>query len=457
MRKIERRAAVCLFLAGALALGLAVFCFRFVRDGSRWVSFAANRHLYNDRGELSVGRVLDRDGDLLSWVDEQGERAYYSNPTVRKATLHVVGDAQGKIGSGALVAFADKLSGYNLLTGAYSPFGGGNDLYLTVDAHLNYVAYNAMNGRKGAVGVYNYRTGEVLCLLSTPAYDPADVPDIQEDDPRYEGVYVNRFLSGAFVPGSVFKTVTLAAAIETFPDLFERTFTCTGSTTVGDGVVTCPSAHGTMDIQGAFAQSCNGVFAQLSAELGPEVMQTYTERAGLTAFYRVSGLRTAAGRFQFTGASENQLGWAGVGQYNDLVNPCSLMVYMGAIAGGGRAAVPQLALKTVSPLRFPLSLYLPRRTDRLITPSTAETLADMMAQNVTENYGAGRFPNMDLCAKSGTAEVGGGKAPNAWFAGFLRNEETPYAFVVMVEEGGSGAQTAGNVAAKVLDALVNGG
>ena len=151
MRKIEKRAMVCLLLAAALTFGLVVFGFRFFLNGGRWVSFAANRHLYNSQGQLSVGRVLDRDGDVLSWVDENGNRAYYDNATVRKATLHVVGDAQGRIGSGALVAFADKLSGYNLLTGAYSPMGAGNDLYLTIDARLNYEAYTAMNGKKGAV------------------------------------------------------------------------------------------------------------------------------------------------------------------------------------------------------------------------------------------------------------------------------------------------------------------
>ena len=456
MRKIERRAMLCLLLAAALSLGLVVFAFRFFLYGGKWVSFAANRHLYNSQGQLSVGRVLDRDGDLLSWVDENGHRAYYDNATVRKATLHVVGDAQGRIGSGALVAFADKLSGYHLLTGAYSPMGAGNDLYLTVDARLNYEAYTAMNGKKGAVAVYNYRTGEVLCLFSSPTFDPKAPPDIQEGDTTYDGVYLNRALSSTFVPGSVFKTVTLAAAIENIPDLFSRTFTCTGSCQVGYDVVTCPSAHGEMDIYGAFSKSCNGVFAQLAIELGPEVMAAYTEKAGLTHRYSVNGLTTAAGSFQFSGASDNQLGWAGVGQFNDLVNPMSLMIYMGAIAEGGKAAVPQLVLKTVTPLGFPSSFYFSHRTGKLIEADTAATLADMMARNVTETYGAGRFPNMDICAKSGTAEVGGGKAPNSWFTGFLRNEDAPYAFAVVVEEGGSGAQTAGSIAAAVLDILVNG-
>ena len=456
MRKIEKRAALCLLLAAALVLGLGIFCFRFFLSGGKWVSFAANRHLYNSRGELSVGRVLDRDGDLLSWVDEDGNRVYYDNATVRKATLHVVGDAQGRIGSGALVAFADRLSGYNLLTGAYSPMGVGNDLYLTIDARLNYAAYTAMNGKKGAAAVYNYETGEVLCLFSSPTFDPVSPPDIQEGDTAYDGVYLNRALSSTFVPGSVFKTVTLAAAIENLPDLFSRAFTCSGSCQVGNDVVTCPAAHGELDIYTAFSKSCNGVFAQLAAELGPEVLAEYTRQAGLTDRYSVSGLKTAAGSFQFSGASENQLGWAGVGQFNDLVNPMSLMIYMGAVANGGRAALPQLVRKTVIPLGFPPSFYFSHKTGKLINADTAATLADMMARNVTETYGAGRFPNMDLCAKSGTAEVGGGRAPNSWFTGFLRNEDAPYAFVVVVEEGGSGAQTAGSVAAAVLDLLVNG-
>ena len=380
MKKIEKRALLCLLLAAALLLGSGLFVFRFVKNGGRWVSFAANRHLYNRQGQLSVGRVLDRDGDVLSWTEEDGARRWYDNSTVRKATLHAVGDAQGNIGTGALVAFADQLSGYNLLTGAYSPLGAGNDLYLTLDARYNYIAYEALAGRKGAVGVYNYETGEVLCMVSTPAFDPLYPPSSEEmeGNDAYDGVYLNRFLSGTFPPGSVYKTVVLSAAIERMPDLFDRTWTCTGSTQVGDGAITCPRAHGEQDISSALANSCNGVFALLADELGEDVLEEYTVRAGLTSSYRVSGLNTAA------------------------------------------------------------------------------ALAELMAHNVTAQYGASRFPNMDVCAKSGTAEVGGGKAPHAWFAGFLRNPDAPYAFVVLVENGGSGADAAGAVAARVLDAVVNG-
>ena len=413
MKKIEKRALLCLLLAAALLLGSGLFVFRFVKNGGRWVSFAANRHLYNRQGQLSVGRVLDRDGDVLSWTEEDGTRRWYDNATVRKATLHAVGDAQGNIGTGALVAFADQLSGYNLLTGAYSPLGAGNDLYLTLDARYNYIAYEALAGRKGAVGVYNYETGEVLCMVSTPAFDPLYPPSSEEmeGNDAYDGVYLNRFLSGTFPPGSVYKTVVLSAAIERMPDLFDRTWTCTGSTQVGDGAITCPRAHGEQDISSALANSCNGVFALLADELGEDMLEEYTVRAGLTSSYRVSGLNTAAGSFDFDGLTANELGWAGVGQYNDLANPCALMVYMGAIANGGTAAVPRLVLKTENALGLPSLPALPRHTKKLVEGDTAAALAELMAHNVTAQYGASRFPNMDVCAKSGTAEVGGRQGP----------------------------------------------
>ena len=100
-----------------------------------------------------------------------------------------------------------------------------------------------------------------------------------------------------------------------------------------------------------------------------------------------------------------------MGQYNDLANPCALMVYMGAIANGGTAAMPRLVLKTENALGLPSLPALPRHTKKLVEGDTAAALAELMAHNVTAQYGASRFPNMDVCAKSGTAEVGGGKAP----------------------------------------------
>lgn len=454
MKKIERRAVVCMALALLLAAGLSLFLTRYFKDGGSWASSAFNRHLYNTDGQLASGTVLDRDGDELSMVVD-GRRTYYDNATVRKATLHVVGDLQGNIGAGALNAFADKLTGYNLLNGAFGAERGGS-LYLTIDARYNYEAYEALNGHAGAVAVYNYKTGEILCLVSAPSYDPLNVPADIETNDRYKGAYLNRFLSSTFTPGSIYKTVTLAAAIEEMPDLFTRTWTCEGSVQIGEETIVCSGTHGEQDIGTAFANSCNVAFAEIAQDLGAAALKEYTEKAGLTERYSVSGLPTARGTFDFDGITSGELGWAGVGQHRNLVNPASMLVYMGAIANGGKAAEPYLIEKTVSALGLPSLPHFTRKTGELISKSTAETLAAMMADNVTEVYGTSRFPNMDICAKSGTAEVGEGLPPHAWFTGFLRNEDAPYAFVVLVENGGGGSSVAGTVAGKVLNAIVNG-
>lgn len=455
MKKIERRTLVCLALALCLAAGMCVFIGKYLLYGGSWASSAFNRHLYNTDGQLASGTVLDRDGDVLSTVTEDGKRTYYDNADVRKATLHAVGDLQGNIGTGALNAFADQLTGYSLLNGAFGA-DAGSDLYLTIDARYNYEAYQALGGHAGTVAVYNYKTGEILCMVSAPSYDPLNVPADIETNDRYKGAYINRFLSSTFTPGSIYKTVTLMAALEEIPDLAQRTWTCERSVQIGEETIICSGTHGQQDIGDAFANSCNVAFAQIAAELGADTLQKYTEQAGLTDSYSVNGLPTASGTFQWDGITDGQLGWAGVGQGQDQVNPCAMMVYMGAIASGGKAAEPYLIEKSVSALGLPSLPHFTRKTGRLIASDTAATMADMMAENVQKTYGASRFPNMDICAKSGTAEVGEGKTPHAWFTGFLRGEDTPYAFIVLVENGGGGSAVAGTVASRVLNVIVNG-
>ena len=450
MKQVKRRTWFCLVFTALLTLGILLFLARYFTIGGDWASFSANKHIYDKSGQLISGAVLDRTGTVLY---DAASGAYSDDKIIRQATLHAVGDRASNIATGARQAFSEQLSGFNPILGTTA---GGHNVYLTLDADLNRTAYEALNGRKGAVGVYNYKTGELLCMVSTPTFDPENPPEIQDGDSRYEGVYLNRFLSATYTPGSVFKLVTTMAAIETLNDYESRTYTCTGSTEIGGQTITCPSAHGDMDIYGALANSCNCFYAQLAVEMGGKTMWQYAKKAGLLDSLSVSGISTAAGSFTAAAEGSADLGWSGVGQYNDLVNPCAMMCYMGAIANGGKAAKLYLIEKTVSPLGLPSLPRLNGKTSQLIASDTAEILAEMMAQNVQKTYGTGRFPNMDICAKSGTAEVGEGKTPHAWFTGFLRNEDAPYAFVVLVENGGGGSSVAGTVAGKVLDVIVNG-
>ena len=124
-------------------------------------------------------------------------------------------------------------------------------------------------------------------------------------------------------------------------------------------------------------------------------LRKYTEQAGLTSAYRLDGLTTAKGSFDWN-LTQGRLGWAGVGQDKDLVNPCALMVYMGAVANGGRAAEPYLILKTKNGLGIPSLPRWTRKTGTLAGAGTAEKLAELMAGNVEKTYGKSRFPTRPL-------------------------------------------------------------
>lgn len=444
MKKLEGRAILCLTLAAALILGLVYFIFRLETNGSQWASFYANKHIYTN-GQLAVGAVYDRDGTVLVKNSKECSK-YNDDPEIRRATLHVTGDKGFNIVTAANNAFRGKMVGYNFVTGT-NPIltGSSRKVNLTIDADANVEAYRALAGRNGFVSVYNWKTGEIVCLVSMPTLDPAQ--EVNKDSVP-TGTYINKALSSKFTPGSTFKLVTTAAALENIDDINTRTFTCTGSTLIDGEKITCPKAHGTMDIYGALSNSCNCAYASLAVELGGDTMAEYTEKLGLTSSYDVDGIKTAAGSFNFDTYNIN-IGWASIGQFEDEVNPLSMMVYMGAIAGDGKAAKPCLIKSTGKSLLPGSDSSARAGTVSLLSAETAKQIKDMMRNNVKSNYGDSNYPGLELHAKSGTAEVGSGRAPHSWFCGFSGD----YAFVVCVENGGYGAYVAGPVANRVLQQI----
>lgn len=439
MRKVKNRAGAALLLAMLMIVGLMVYVFRFLDQGQAWASFSANKSAYAG-GVLTKGTVTDRNGLLLAEAGSAGNR-YAEDAALRLACFHAVGDWAGNVGSGALSAFAAALTGYSSVRGLYTREGKGGTVRLSIDAKLNNAAYNALAGRNGAVLVMDYETGEILCMVSTPAYDPMNVPDLSSS--KYEGVYINRALNGLYAPGSVFKLVTLAAAIENIDDLSTRTFSCNGGFTVDGSFVKCSGVHGTQTIEQALGNSCNVAFGQLSLELGGKTLAKYAKALGVTTAGNVSGIVTAAGNFDAAEDDTTDLAWSGIGQSSDLCSPLSILRISAAVARGGS-------------LRNPVLLKGENGGETaLLSAETAAKMADMMAYNVSWSYGADKFPGLPLAAKSGTAELGDGSA-HAWFTGFLTDSKTPLAFVVIVERGGGGLGVAGAVANTVLQAAVAG-
>lgn len=446
MKKVSGRAIFPLILAIVLLAGTVLLCVRYFAKADEWVTFSGSPHVYTGVN-LDGGVVTDRDGTLL--LDSTDGRTYSADAVTRTATMHLLGDRYGYIQAPLLGSFADDMIGFDKINGLYGAEGTEANAALTLSAAAQTAAYQALGNYHGTVGVYNYKTGEILCAVTSPSYDPDNMPDVDADTSgAYDGVYVNRFFQAAYTPGSIFKIVTLAAAIETVPDWESLTFTCEGKSIIGGQEIICEGVHGTITLKQALAHSCNVAFGELAGKVGTKALMEYAEKLGLSESFECDGIPVKAGTVDLKDADAGDLAWAGIGQYTDQVNALTFMRAMGRIAGGGTGAEPYLMAKIT---RGEKTAYEAKTetSSRALKAETAAKLTEYLRNNVATMYGDWQFGGLNVCAKSGTAEHEGETA-DAMFAGFCVDENCPLAFVVFVENGGSGSAVAAPIAAKVL-------
>ena len=455
MRAIANRAKFLYALIGVFLLGLSILGYRFFTNAQNWSGQRYNKHLYESGTLVSGGRILDNAGIELA-RNEDGARRFNDDRTIRMATLHTIGDLEGYISTGIHTQYKSELTGYSFVDGLYSTVanGSGNDITLTINADLCATAYRALDGRKGTVGVYNYKTGEVLCSTSSPSFDTRNRPsakEVEEND-SYEGVYIDRFVSGEYVPGSIFKIVTAAAAIDNIPDIYSQTFTCEGEYNIGEGIVKCNGVHGKINFEQALSHSCNSAFAQIAEQLGKEKLQQEAEKLGFNDFTAAGGnyLNCAGSKIDLSKAKKLDLGWAGIGQYTTKVNPCRYLTLVGAIANGGASPKPYVVDSIKTAAGITVFRAKTKMNEEIMSSETASKLKKMLRFDVEDVYGDWSFPNLEMCGKTGTAEVGGDKRPHAWFVGFSQRDDLPLAVVVIIENGGSGSGNAIPVANRVM-------
>lgn len=435
MNKISRRALSLLLIAALVLGGLGFFIYKDYTHGREWAVYFS---VYNSGAE---GQILDRNGVQLAHFTGTESR-YSPDELTRTANYHVTGDYWGRTGTGLLSRYWSGSQNYDFINGTTEETC--STLQLTIDSDLNNKAYELLSALgKGCIMMTNYRTGEVLCMVSSPSIDPignyeeGEIPD---------GAYINRCLSAAFTPGSTFKLVTAAAAIENIPDLYDRTYLCEEEYLVAGVPIVCTTAHGTQEFEKALANSCNCAFAQISVKLGQNTLIDYARQYGFLDKQEIDGITTAAGNFPLEFVGDPETAWAGIGQSTDLVCPYTMLRYVSAIANGGLVAEPSMIASEELPEMTPV-----------INGATARKMQSAMRNNVITHYeGDTLFPGLDLCAKTGTAEVGDGTS-NSWFTGFLQDDEHPYAFVALVEGGGFGLWTAGLMMNDLLQYAVNNG
>ena len=441
MNRVTKRSWMMFLFVGLLLGGMGFFVGEYALKADKWIAATGSPHLYNN-SNLGNGTVVDRDGVLL--LDITGGRTYSDNAQTRASTMHWLGDRQGSIQAGALANYAAVMAGYDKVSGLYNYAGSGGVAELSISAAVQNAALEALGERKGTVGIYKYKTGEILCAVTSPTYDPDNVPDIAGDTSgKYEGVYLNRFLQSTYVPGSIFKIVTTAAALECVPDIESRTFYCDGSYEYGTEAVTCETAHGTLDLKGALAHSCNCSFAQIAELVGRKNMEKYVAKYGITDSVSFDGVTSAKGNYDISNTGGASFAWSCIGQHSDLINPARFMTFLGTIAAGGKGVEPYLVSSVVRDGEA-------QSTGRIMSEETAAKIRSYLRNNVQTIYGDGHFPGLSVCAKSGTSQLGGGQRSNAMFAGFLADEAYPLAFIVVVENGGYGSATCVPVLSQVL-------
>lgn len=447
MRKTLKRTGVLYLLILLFIGGIAFFMYSLVTEGGEWAANRANAHLYKNGTVSTAGSILDRNGVVLV-ESKDGKRVYNSSEKIRRSTLHVVGDTSGFISTGTQTLYRSRLSGYDFVDGIYSMLHGGKDASITlnIDAEANKVAYDAFGDYNGAVIVYNYKTGEMLCSVSKPTYDVNNVPSNLRTAEKYEGVFLDKVISGLYTPGSTMKIVTAISALQNIPDIEQQEWECDGEYEVKDGSIICFGVHDTVDFESALNNSCNCAFADITLQLGASKLQQTANSLGFNKSLTSDKVRFAKSRISLKDDSKNELGWAGIGQSTTLVNPAHLATIVGAIANGGKGLVPA-RVKSYTTFFGPVSPIV--NTGVTVDPAIAARMKELMRSNVINRYGEKHFPNLEFCAKTGTAELD--NAPShSWLAGFSAREDLPLVCVCIAENGGFGSGPATEITNAVM-------
>lgn len=434
---------IILFVMLIVYLGYSVLVY-----GEKWYATPYNPRLRNAIDTVAGGSILDRNGVQLAYSAD-GKRQYNGNNEIRKSVSHIVGDVHGK-SMGAETVFAKYIYGLdkNIIDRIEGIFTGddseGSDITLTIDAELSSYIYQNMGGKRGAVVAINYRTGEILASVSILTFDPTTVGTAELEDTQL----LNRATQGRYPPGSIMKIMTASAAIEQGIDI---NYTCTGKDVIGGQVVTCTKEHGNLNLNQAFAKSCNTYFAQLSVKIGGSNLLKQANKFGYNTLFNFPDIEIY--RSKFENSSElGDVAWAGIGQYTDLITPMHAAMITGMVANDGVMMQPKL-LKNVegsSSFKFGTTIY-----KRVLSEQTAATLQGYMRDVVTNGTGTSAgISGINVYGKTGTAEYyeDGEVKNHSWFVGYT-DQNNPYAVAVIFEGAGFGSTAAAPMARLVLNYL----
>lgn len=341
----------------------------------------------------------------------------------------------------------------------------GATLRTTLHPGAQSAAVQALGNQQGAAIAMNYETGEILALVSTPTYDPnrlatTDLAAQREawaeliDDPNEP--LKNRAIREVFPPGSTFKLVTAAAALEAgmSPETMldaPQSLQLPGSTHTMGNSTNCGGTS--VSLQQALETSCNTAFGGLGMDLGADQLQEMAEAFGFNASPGID-MSSANARFP-TELDEAQTALSSIGQFDVAATPLQMLMVTAAIANDGRSMTPHVVKEVVSSDLRPLTTVSPTTHSQPISRQTAAQMQQMMEGVV--NNGTGRPAAIDgltIGGKTGTAQWATDEAPYAWFVGYAEEPKVAVAVFVQSADVERNDISGGRVAAPVFRAIV---
>ncbi len=347
----------------------------------------------------------------------------------------------------------------------------GASVQLTIDPVVQQAAWDALGDQRGAVVALDPKTGAILAMVSKPSYDPntlaghdfSAVTDawtaLQADPTRPMD---NRAIAGStYPPGSTFKLVTAAAALEagytpSTAIAAPQVLTLPGTSTQlhNFGGSSC-SSTGALSLADALRISCNTAFAQVGLDLGDDALRKQAEAFGFDSPLNVP-MKVTESRFP-DNPDAPQTALSAIGQYEVRVTPLQVALVAATIANGGVPMKPYLVQTVRSQDLTVVDQTEPTELDRAVSTQTAAALRDMMVGVVQNGTGhAAQVPGVQVAGKTGTAQTTAEAAPHAWFTAFAPADNPRVAVAVVVENGGSmgNEATGGAVAAPIAKAVI---
>ena len=466
----KRLTVVIAFFAILFALLIANLTYVMVIEAEELQDMPSNNHTLASEATRERGAILTSDNVVLAESVEQDDGTWERTYPEGDLASQVVGYYSQQYGSAGIEnSMSSSLVGeedFETITDAIRAAAGiqtsGNDVVLTIDADIQKAAQEALGDSDGACVVLDTETGAVLAEASSPTYDNNDVEDIISGEDDSADLY-NRATQSLYAPGSTFKIVTLAAALDTGTVEPDDVYSSPGKIEIGNAPVTNynKTKHGKITVAQATAYSSNTVFAQIAVELGAEDLVSYAE-----AF----GFNDADNLIQDFSLTDSlmpdpdemttwETAWAGagqpVGEHDSPAGPqvtvMQMAVAMAAIANDGVAVKPYVVEKVLSPSGSTVAKTTSEIYGQVISEETAKTEQEILEGVVTGGTGtAAQISGATVIGKTGTAETSS-ELSDAWFVGTAEAGGESVTVAIVIEEGDSGGGVAAPAAKEVLE------